>query len=66
MLSVDCINFNSVGVQEPKLHEIDEMGHLDGSCREVTDTIHAKKSPTVLGAFGEPNLFVWEKVKARE
>ena len=30
MLSVDCINFNSVGVQEPKLHEKDEMGHLDG------------------------------------
>ena len=21
MLSVDCINFNSVGVQEPKLHD---------------------------------------------
>jgi hypothetical protein len=29
MLSVDCINFNSVGVQEPKLHETDEMGYLD-------------------------------------
>ena len=29
MLSVDCINFNSVGVQEPKLHEKDEMGYLD-------------------------------------
>ena len=32
MISVDCINFNSVGVQEPKLHEIDEMGYLDGGC----------------------------------
>ena len=47
MLSVDCINFNSVGVQEPKLHEIDEMGHLDGSCREVTD----KKKPHSSGSL---------------
>jgi hypothetical protein len=29
MISVDCINFNSVGVQEPKLHKTDEMGYLD-------------------------------------
>ena len=32
MLSVDCINFNSVGVQEPKLHKTDEMGYLDERC----------------------------------
>jgi len=43
MLSVDCINFNSVGVQEPKLHEKDEMGHLDERCP-------SKKSPPDLGS----------------
>ena len=26
---MDCTNFNSVGVQEPKLHGTDEMGYLD-------------------------------------
>ena len=59
MLSVDCINFNSVGVQEPKLHEKDEMGYLDERCP-------SKKSPVDLGAFGKPNLFVWEKANAGE
>jgi hypothetical protein len=32
MISVNCTNFNSVGVQEPKLHKTDENGHLDGEC----------------------------------
>ena len=59
MISVDCINFNSFGAQEPKLHKTDENGHLDGECP-------SKKSPPDLGAFGKPNLFVWEKANAGE
>ena len=42
MISVDCINFNSVGVQELKPHKIDENDYLDGGC---ASRLSANKAP---------------------
>ena len=50
MISVDCINFNSFGAQEPKLHKTDENGHLDGECPSKKSPPHICKTqmPTLL------------------
>ena len=59
MISVDCINFNSVGVQEPKLHEIDEMGYLDerwGSKKSPVDCGLFKEDTSVLGHWPHSRL----------